>query len=90
MGRVGIESAKTTVNSSLAKAGAMADSTVYNYKNSSALNLLKNSAETQVSIDRKLVDYLLNKKHPVGASKEEWFDSALGFNQGNSKELQNK
>lgn len=31
--------------------------------------------------------YLLAKDHPVGGSKAEWFDKAIGFNKGNSSDL---
>lgn len=50
-------------------------------------NGVKNSPETQTSVDNKLTNYLLAKDHPVGGSKAEWFDKALGFNKGNSSEL---
>ncbi|WP_262264827.1 hemagglutinin repeat-containing protein [Pantoea dispersa] len=50
-------------------------------------NGLKNAPETQASIDNKLANYLLAKNHPVGGSKAEWFDKALGFNKGNSNDL---
>ncbi|MEZ2436228.1 DUF6883 domain-containing protein, partial [Raoultella planticola] len=43
--------------------------------------------ETQSSVEQKLANYLLDKQHPVGGSKAEWFDSALGFNKTNSSEL---
>ncbi|WP_246871822.1 hemagglutinin repeat-containing protein [Pantoea ananatis] len=52
-----------------------------------AKNGLKNVPETQASVDNKLTNYLLAKDHPVGGSKAEWFDKALGFNKGNSSEL---
>ncbi|WP_338401291.1 VENN motif pre-toxin domain-containing protein, partial [Erwinia amylovora] len=52
-----------------------------------ATNIIKNKAETQASVDKKLTTYLLEKEHPVGGSKAEWFDSALGFNKANSNEL---
>ncbi len=38
-------------------------------------------------IEGKLMNYLLNKSHPVGGSKAEWFEQALGFNQSNMKDL---
>jgi len=50
-------------------------------------NTAKNTPETQASVDKKLATYLLEKEHPVGGSKAEWFDSALGFNKENSSEL---
>ncbi|QIQ22034.1 two-partner secretion domain-containing protein [Zophobihabitans entericus] len=50
-------------------------------------NKAVNSIETQVSVDKKLTTYLLDKDHPVGGSKAEWFDKALGFNQSNSGQL---
>jgi len=50
-------------------------------------NGVKNTPETQTSIDNKLTNYLLAKDHPVGGSKAEWFDKALGFNKGNSSDL---
>ncbi|ROP60173.1 filamentous hemagglutinin [Enterobacter sp. BIGb0383] len=52
-----------------------------------AKNGLKNAPETQTSVDNKLANYLLAKDHPVGGSKAEWFDKALGFNKGNSSDL---
>jgi len=50
----------------------------------SAGKSIKNSTETQSSVDKKLTTYLLDKDHPIGGSKAEWFDSALGFNKTNS------
>jgi len=47
----------------------------------------KNTPKTQASVDNKLTNYLLEKDHPVGGSKAEWFDKALGFNKDNSSEL---
>ncbi|MFP1787639.1 DUF6883 domain-containing protein [Lonsdalea quercina] len=52
-----------------------------------AQNEVKNAPETQTSVDNKLTNYLLAKDHPVGGSKAEWFDKALGFNKGNSSDL---
>ncbi|TPV33547.1 DUF6883 domain-containing protein [Pantoea anthophila] len=54
---------------------------------SAVKNGVKNASETQTSVDSKLTNYLLAKDHPVGGSKAEWFDKALGFNQGNSSDL---
>ncbi len=48
---------------------------------------LKNPNLTQESINSKLDGYLLNKEHPVGGSKANWFDKALGFNRNNSQQL---
>jgi len=56
-------------------------------ENSTAINTIKNTSETQISVDKKLDTYLLEKEHPVGGSKAEWFDSALGFTKANSGEL---
>ncbi|RRZ86218.1 VENN motif pre-toxin domain-containing protein, partial [Erwinia sp. 198] len=54
---------------------------------SAVKNGAKNAPETQTSVDNKLTNYLLAKDHPVGGSKAEWFDKALGFNKGNSSDL---
>ncbi|WP_133158604.1 DUF6883 domain-containing protein [Mixta theicola] len=78
---------KTRVKGAVAKAEAVAGNSLKNIGNSTAKNLFKNRAETQASIDQKLANYLLNKDNPVGSSKAEWFDSALGFNTTNSGEL---
>lgn len=58
-----------------------------NTSESSAANGVKNSPETQASVDSKLTNYLLAKDHLHGGSKAEWFDKALGFNKENSGEL---
>jgi filamentous hemagglutinin len=42
---------------------------------------------TKASVYDKLDRYLLNPDHPVGRSKANWFDSALGFNRSNASEL---
>lgn len=42
---------------------------------------------SQGSVVDKLDRYLLNKEHPVGGSKAEWFDKALGFNKDNLNDL---
>ncbi|MFT8349081.1 DUF6883 domain-containing protein [Clostridium saccharoperbutylacetonicum] len=42
---------------------------------------------SQESVVDKLDRYLLNKEHPVGKSKAEWFDKALGFNKSNLNDL---
>ncbi|WP_267369138.1 MULTISPECIES: DUF6883 domain-containing protein [unclassified Pantoea] len=54
---------------------------------SAVKNGVKNASETQTSVDSKLTNYLLAKDHPVGGSKAEWCDKALGFNQGNSSDV---
>ena len=46
-----------------------------------------NSIETQTSVNKKLETYLLDKSHPVGGSKANWFDEALGFNKSNMGDL---
>ncbi|NWA41857.1 hemagglutinin repeat-containing protein [Pseudomonas reactans] len=84
-GAVGI--GKTAAEATAAKAEAAAANAVKNVGNGSAINSIKNTVETQVSVDQKLANYLLDKQHPVGGSKAEWFDSALGFNKTNSNEL---
>lgn len=50
-------------------------------------NKITNSIKTQVSVDNKLDKYLLDKSHPLGKSKAEWFDKALGFDKSNAGEL---
>ena len=45
---------------------------------------------TKESINTKLEKYLLNKDHPIGGSKANWFEKALGFNQNNKTELANQ
>ncbi|MGM0218554.1 DUF6883 domain-containing protein [Enterococcus sp. AZ126] len=50
-------------------------------------NQLKNPIATQQSVETKLNGYLLNKEHPVGSSKANWFEKALGFNKSNSSQL---
>ena len=47
-------------------------------------------AATRASVDDKLTRYLLNVDHPIGGPKAKWFDSALGFNQGNAQQLANQ
>ena len=47
----------------------------------------KNPPETQKSVDEKLEKYLLNKEHPLGKEKAQWFDKALGYNKGNAGDL---
>lgn len=47
-------------------------------------------AATRASVDDKLTRYLLNADHPIGGPKAKWFDSALGFNQGNAEQLANQ
>ena len=39
------------------------------------------------SIEKKLDTYLLNKDHPVGGSKANWFEKALGFTKENAGQL---
>ncbi|MDW5524976.1 T7SS effector LXG polymorphic toxin [Carnobacterium maltaromaticum] len=55
-------------------------------KNSNSVNV----ELTQNSVNSKLKGYLLNKEHPVGGSKANWFEKALGFNQTNSNQLSNQ
>ena len=81
-GAIGI--GKTAAEATVAKAEAVA---AKNAGNGSTINSIKNTAESQISVDQKLANYLLDKQHPVGGSKAEWFDSALGFNKTNSNEL---
>ncbi|MDF7680574.1 VENN motif pre-toxin domain-containing protein [Enterobacteriaceae bacterium ESL0689] len=78
-GAIGV--GKTAAEAAAAKAGAV------NVTKSGGLNVIKNTAETQASIENKLSNYLLAKEHPVGGSKADWFDSALGFNKANSSDL---
>ncbi|EMO5813823.1 hemagglutinin repeat-containing protein [Raoultella planticola] len=84
-GAIGI--GKTASEAAAAKAEAMAANAVKNSGNGTAINSIKNTVETQSSVEQKLANYLLDKQHPVGGSKAEWFDSALGFNKTNSSEL---
>ena len=42
---------------------------------------------TKKSILTKLSAYLLNKEHPVGGSKADWFEKALGFTKNNMDDL---
>lgn len=46
-----------------------------------------NSKLTQESVNAKLEGYLLDKNHPIGGSKANWFEKALGFNKTNSSQL---
>ncbi|NMH61547.1 hypothetical protein HCJ96_16065 [Alteromonas sp. MYP5] len=55
--------------------------------NENGENSLSKIDTTKISVDTKLEKYLLNKEHPVGASKAKWFEAALGFNIENSNEL---
>ncbi|WP_392553091.1 hypothetical protein RHO14_04300 [Orbus wheelerorum] len=57
------------------------------FKEGMIVSKIINSIETQASVDRKLTTYLLEKTHPVGGSKADWFDKALGFNKSNSDQL---
>ncbi|HHT0322904.1 TPA: hemagglutinin repeat-containing protein, partial [Raoultella planticola] len=84
-GAIGI--GKTASEAAAAKAEAVAANAVKNSGNGTAINSIKNTVETQSSVEQKLANYLLDKQHPVGGSKAEWFDSALGFNKTNSSEL---
>ncbi len=84
-GAVGI--GKTAAEATAAKAEAVAANAAKNVGNGSAINSITNRVETQVSVDQKLANYLLDKQHPIGGSKAEWFDSALGFNKTNLNEL---
>lgn len=45
-------------------------------KNSNSVNV----ELIQNSINSKLKGYLLNKEHPGGGPKANWFEKALGFN----------
>ncbi|PAM93702.1 hypothetical protein B4N84_15610 [Flavobacterium sp. IR1] len=42
---------------------------------------------TEKSVADKLNNYLLNKEHPVGGSKANWFEKALGFTKQNADKL---
>jgi hypothetical protein len=42
---------------------------------------------TKESVEIKLNTYLLNKSHPRGKSKAEWFEQSLGFTQDNADKL---
>lgn len=84
-GAVGI--GKTVTEATAAKAESVAANAAKNAGSSNVINPIKNTAETQLSVDQKLANYLLDKQHPVGGSKAEWFDGALGFNNTNSNEL---
>ncbi|MDI3329036.1 MAG: hypothetical protein QJR06_10810 [Alicyclobacillaceae bacterium] len=42
---------------------------------------------TERSVQSKLEQYLLNPDHPIGGSKANWFQKALGFNRDNMDEL---
>lgn len=42
---------------------------------------------TRTSVNDKLARYLLNKLHPVGGSKAQWFERALGFTLNNSDDI---
>ncbi|MCT4713476.1 VENN motif pre-toxin domain-containing protein, partial [Enterobacteriaceae bacterium H18W14] len=84
-GAIGV--GKTAVEAAAAKTEAVAANAVKNSGNGIVISSIKNTAETQSSVEQKLANYLLDKQHPVGGSKAEWFDSALGFNKTNSNEL---
>ncbi|MBF7995940.1 VENN motif pre-toxin domain-containing protein [Rahnella laticis] len=84
-GAIGV--GKTVAEATAAKAEAVAASAAINVGNGITANSIKNPAETQLSVDQKLANYLLDKQHPVGGSKAEWFDSAPGFYKTNSNEL---
>lgn len=49
-------------------------------------NTQSNNATNQ-SVNDKLNRYLLNKEHPVGGSKANWFEQALGFTKENMDDL---
>lgn len=51
------------------------------------LGLSSKECDTRRSVEDKLARYLLNKDHPVGGSKANWFEQALGFNQTNASDL---
>ena len=48
---------------------------------------LANNKITQNSVVSKLSNYLLNKEHPVGGSKADWFEKSLGFTKDNAGDL---
>ena len=56
-------------------------------KGASKVGEVKNPKPTQVSVDEKLNDYLLNPDYPVGGSKAKWFDEALGYNKSNIEDF---
>lgn len=47
-------------------------------------------ATTEESVADKLDKYLLNPDHPVGGTKANWFQRALGFTRDNADELANQ
>jgi hypothetical protein len=51
--------------------------------NADCCNLIPNSLEAKID-PKKIVNYVLDKEHPVGGHKAKVFESALGFNQTNS------
>jgi RHS repeat-associated protein len=42
---------------------------------------------SQKSVTKKLDEYLLNKSHPTGGTKANWFEKALGFTKENMQDL---
>jgi len=42
---------------------------------------------TEISVEGKLYQYLLNMDHAVGGSKAKWFEQALGYNKSNMDAL---
>ncbi len=44
-------------------------------------------ALTNTSVNDKLMRYLLNPDHAIGANKAKWFEKALGFYRANSDDL---
>jgi RHS repeat-associated protein len=45
---------------------------------------------SRLSVEEKLLKYLLNISHPVGGSKAKWFKEALGFTVDNADDLANQ
>ncbi len=45
------------------------------------------ASDTPTSVEWKTHDYILNNEHPVGKSKAEWFERALGISRKNAEVL---
>lgn len=49
--------------------------------------LLKTKSITELSVEAKLNNYLLDMSHPVGKDKAIWFEKSLGFTKDNAADL---
>ena len=83
----GVNEEKAVLNSVMRDYGALYGADMVLPAVSRSIATSFKTLETNKQIEEKLMNYLLNKNHPIGASKADWFEKALGFNQTNMKDL---